>query len=69
MLQAYQITLSEPRTGPRGGKAKPVIRMYTVTAESNKEALEIFKEEMPAHIDENTHVSVSGCGCRVMRCC
>lgn len=65
MLQAFQITLTDEKTGPRGGKALPLRRAYSVTAETPTDALEIFKEEMPGQIAEKTQVTVSGWGCRV----
>jgi hypothetical protein len=66
MLQAFQITITEDRKGPRGGKAKPVIRAYAVTAESRYEAHALFVAEMGEHQIEGARVTVSACGCRVM---
>jgi predicted transcriptional regulator len=66
MLQAFQVTITEERTGPRGGKAKPVIRAYSVTAATPEEARALFIAEMGEHQVEGARVTVSACGCRVM---
>jgi hypothetical protein len=66
MLQAFQVVVIEERKGPRGGKAKPIVRAYSVTAESQDQARALFIEEMGAHQVEGARVTVTACGCRVM---
>jgi hypothetical protein len=65
-LQAYQVTVTDPRTGPRGGKAKPVISNYVVTATSREEALALFADEMASAFGEHSQVQAFACGCRVL---
>jgi len=66
-LQAYQVMTSTPMQGPRGGKAKPLIQFYIVTATSREEAREIFvAESEPHHLEGVEITAVTACGCRVM---
>lgn len=58
MLQAWQIRIVTPRTGPRGGRAAPLINSYSVTAETREEARALFDEEMGHQILPTDEVGV-----------
>lgn len=64
--QQFIIHLSDERSGPRGGKAKPLVTCYTVAAVSQEEALEVFRDECPNMIADTTTVRVIPTLCRVM---
>ena len=66
-IQQFIIQLTDERTGPRGGKAKPLVTQYAVAATTSEEALACFNEECPAMVMPTTRITVSASQCRVMR--
>jgi hypothetical protein len=65
-LQAFLIILTDPRTGPRGGRAPDSVQKYVVTAASAEEARQLFDAELASQVTETTSVWIGPCGCRVM---
>lgn len=63
-VQLWQVTLTDERKGPRGGRAKPVISTYVVAAESLDEARAVFEAERPGYLEHSGHVSIAETQCR-----
>lgn len=66
-MELFLIVLSDPRVGPRGGKAKPSIDRYVAAGTSQDDALAAFKQECPGLITETTTVDVLPTLSRVWR--
>lgn len=65
MLQAFTIVCTNANQFKKRGK--PVLTSYTVTAESQEDAIKLFTDECPAMAAESDSVSAIPCGYRVVR--
>lgn len=66
MLQQWLASITTPRTGPRGGKAKPIIERYIIAAESREAAMAALEAEQPAQL-QGAQVTISETQCLVWR--
>jgi len=65
-LQQFAVSIEIPQSGPRGGYRAPLIKRYAVCAETNAEAVRIFREEM--NVDASVKVTASSTLSRVIAC-
>lgn len=63
----WMVTLTTERTGPRGGKAKPIIDRYVVAATTREEAAKAFESDMPGYMGSASHCTITDLCCSTWR--